>query len=58
MLAILGAECNRSACKGLQMVRKFDEIRVWSRTPNTPKGLRNLLCRSMGREEAVRAPMW
>ena len=56
VLAILGSGVQaRSHAKALRMVRKFDEIRVWSRTSeHAQRFAQSIGARATGREEAVR----
>lgn len=56
VLAILGSGVQaRSHVKALLMVRKFEEIRVWSRTAEHAQNFAQLIGgRATGREEAIR----
>jgi thiomorpholine-carboxylate dehydrogenase len=56
VLAILGSGVQASShVQALRLVRKFDEIRVWSRTPeHAQKFAQSIGARVSGREEAVR----
>jgi ornithine cyclodeaminase/alanine dehydrogenase-like protein (mu-crystallin family) len=55
VLAILGSGVQAGAhVRALQMVHKFEEIRVWSRTPeHAKKFAQSVGARATGREEAV-----